>query len=284
MRFFPDAARQAGTEMMKYGDNAKLYYNNPAVVGFYTNDDRLNAVEIALLAQVKEELQNQPILEIGIGGGRATPYLRQISKVYTGIDYSEAMIQAARQRFPGVDLSTCDARDLSRFHNGQFAAVFFLGAGIDDIGWAGRLQILKEVSRVLRNGGIFVFASHNLEAHFAGGLGRAGGLRLCSNQRIFVADNLIRLRCLVSHCKGALWNVIHDKGHAVFLDYDIYFAAQPKIGVALRTYYMRRSAQIRQLIENGFAEAEAVGRDGNIINDDKAAKSIWLHYFARKQQ
>lgn len=271
--------------MTKHDDNTTLvtYYNDPTVVGFYENDERLNQVEIALLERVKEELQNQPILEIGIGGGRATPYLRQISNVYTGIDYSEAMIQAARRRFPGADIHTCDARDLSRFQDGQFAAVFFLGAGIDDVSWAGRLQVLKEISRVLRNRGIFIFASHNMEAHFVGGLERAGGLRLCSNQRIFIADNLLRLRCLISHCKGALWNTIHDKGHAVFLDYDVYFATQPKIGVALRTYYMRRSAQIRQLIENGFSEAEAVDRDGNVINDDKAAKSIWLHYIARKQ-
>lgn len=271
--------------MMKHDDNTKIaaYYNDPAVVGFYKDDDSLNPIEATLLARVKEELQDQPILEIGIGGGRATPYLRQISKVYTGIDYSETMIQATRQKFPGVDLLTCDARDLSRFQNGQFAAVFFLGAGIDDVSWAGRLQVLKEVGRVLRSRGIFIFASHNLEGHFAGGLGRAGGLRLCSNQRIFIADNLLRLRCLISHCKGALSNIIHDKGHAVFLDYDICFSPQPKTGVALRTYYMRRSAQMRQLTENGFSEVEAVGRDGSIINDDRAPKSIWLHYFARKR-
>jgi ubiquinone/menaquinone biosynthesis C-methylase UbiE len=272
--------------MMEHDANTKLvtYYNDPAVVGFYKDDDGLNPFEAALLARVNDELQNQPILDIGIGGGRVTPYLRQISKAYTGIDYSEGMIEATRRKFPGVDLLTCDARDLSRFQNGQFAAAVFFGAGIDDVTGAERLQILKEISRVLRNGGIFMFSSHNMEAHFEGGLGRAGGLRLCRNQRVFVADNLIRLQCWISHCKGALRNTIHDRGHAVFVDYDPCFATQPKIGVALRTYYMRRSAQIRQLIDNGFSEAEAVDRNGNTINDDKAAKSIFLHYMARKQK
>ncbi len=269
---------------MKHDHNTKIltFYSDPDVVGYYKNDDRLIPVEAALLARVKEELQNQPILDIGIGGGRTTPHLREISKAYTGIDYSEAMIQAARWRFPGVDFLTCDARDLSRFQNGQFAAVFFFGGGIDDVSGADRLLVLKEIRRVLRSRGIFIFSSHNLAGHFTAG--RAGGLRLYGNPRIFVADNLLRLRCWISHCKGALRNMIHDKGYAVFVDYDEYFATQPKIGVVLRTHYIRRSAQIRQLIENGFSEIEALDPEGNIINDDKAAKSIYLQYIARKQE
>lgn len=68
------------------------------------------------------------------------------------------------------------------------------------------------------------------------------------------------------------------------MDYDDCFAEQAKIGVVLKTFYMRRSAQIRQLIESGFHEVEALDREGNIINDDKASKDLFLHYFARKQE
>jgi SAM-dependent methyltransferase len=263
--------------MMKRDHNTHVvtYYNDPNVAEYWKNQDKLGRVEAVLLARVKEELQDQPILDIGIGGGRTTPYLRQISKVYTGIDFSEAMIQAAGPRFPAVDFFTCDARDLSRFQNGQFAAVFFFGPGIDYVSGADRLLILKEISRVLRARGIFILTGHNLEAHFLSAL--AYRFRFCSNQRIFVADNLLRLRTWISHCKGALWSIIHYKGYAVFMDYNA-------CGAVLLTYYMRRSAQIRQLIENGFSEVEAIDEDGNIINDDKATKSRRvLHYIARKK-
>jgi ubiquinone/menaquinone biosynthesis C-methylase UbiE len=259
------------------------YYNDPNVVEYYKQRDHYAPVEAALLARLKEELQNQPILEIGIGGGRTTPYLRQISKVYTGIDISEAMIQAARSKFPGVDLLTCDARDLSRFQNGQFAAVFFFDAGIDNVSAADRLLVVKEISRVLRSRGVLVLVGHNLELHWTALV----GLRLYSNQRVFVADNLLRLRSWISHCKGALWNIIHDKGYAVIQIYEERFVDGPEIGAVIRTLYIRRSAQVRQLIENGFSEVEVFDLDGNIINDDKAAKvprSIFLHFVARKQE
>lgn len=273
------------TKVVAYYDDPNVveYYNDPDVVGYYKYRDHYAPAEAALLARLKEELQNQPILEIGIGGGRTTPYLRQISKVYTGIDLSEAMIQAARSRFPGVDFLTCDARDLSRFQNGQFAAVFFFGAGIDNVSGADRLLVVKEISRVLRSRGILILVGHNLELHWSSLV----GLRLYSDQRIFVADNLLRLRSWISHCKGALLNIIHDKGYAVFLDYEERFVDQPKIGAVLRTVYIRRSAQMRQLVENGFSEIEVLDLDGNIINDDKAAKvprSIFLHFIARKQE
>lgn len=267
-------------EPLMVQNECEAYYNDPKVVGHYKSYGRLEPVEAALLARVKEELQDQPILDIGIGGGRITPYLLQVSKAYTGIDFSEGMIQAARHRFHGVDLRICDARDLSRFQNGQFAGVFFFGAGIDDINWADRLLVLKEINRVLTGHGIFILAGHNLEGHWLAGL---EGFRLCSNPRIFVADNFLRLRSFISRCRGMLWNVIHDEGYAVFMDYDDCFAERPKIGVVLRTYYMRRSAQIRQLIENGFHEVEALDLDGNTVNDDKAAKNLFLHYVARKQ-
>jgi SAM-dependent methyltransferase len=261
--------------MMKRDHNTHVatYYNDPNVAGYWKKQDKLGRVEAVLLARVKEELQDQPILDVGIGGGRTTPYLRQISKIYTGTDFSEAMIQAARQRFPAVDFLTCDARDLSRFQNGQFAAVFFFGPGIDYVSGADRLLVLKEISRVLRARGIFILTSHNLEAHFLSALEYRFRFRI--NQ--LVADNLLRLRIWISHCKGALWNIIHDEGCAVFLDYNA-------CGAGLLTYYMRRSAQIRQLIENGFSEVEAIDENGNMINDDKATKGRRvLHYIARKK-
>src|SRR5262249_50258420 len=143
----------------------QTYYNTPEVLTHYKEYEALDPVESLLLARFRDELQDQPLLDVGIGGGRTTPYLLQISKSYIGVDFSAGMVGSAREKFPEANLQVCDASDLSRFGNGQFAAVFFLGAGLDDVPVAGRPRVLKEVNRVLRSRGAFLLAAHNFDAH-----------------------------------------------------------------------------------------------------------------------
>src|SRR5215467_15456610 len=141
----------------------QVYYNEPEVLRHYVHPGGLYPPETVLLSRIKDELQGQPILDIGMGGGRTTPYLQSISQAYTGIDLSEGMIRSARQRFPGANLLVCDARDLSRFQDGQFVGTFFLGGGIDEVDVEDRMQVLREINRVLRRNGVFILATHNLD-------------------------------------------------------------------------------------------------------------------------
>jgi SAM-dependent methyltransferase len=259
----------------------QAYYNDPEVLRHYKDYGKLEAAEAVLLSRVKDELKDQPILDIGMGGGRTTPYLRQISNSYIGIDFSEGMIRSARQKFSDANLLVRDAKDLSIFHDGQFAAVFFLGAGLDDVSAKDRLRILKEIHRVLRSRGIFILAGHNLEAHDMR-LCLENKLRLSGRPRILISDNLLRLRSYISHFGRKVWNIIHDKSYVIYMDYDECFADSPKPGILLPTYYMRSDAQIKQLSENGFCQAEAIDEKGKTVEKDRVTKGLFLHYIARK--
>lgn len=71
--------------------------------------------ESAALAEVEVEARNQPILDIGVGGGRTVPLLRRISRDYVAIDYIPELVLACRRRFPDARVILGDARDLSAF-------------------------------------------------------------------------------------------------------------------------------------------------------------------------
>lgn len=258
----------------------QAYYNNSEVVSHYQRASTLYPVETLLLSQLRDEIKDKPILDIGVGGGRTTAHLLQISRSYVGIDFSVEMIAAARQKFPGVDLRVCNARDMSMFQDGQFAAVFFFGGGIDDVSAVDRVRILKEICRVLRNGTL-IMAGHNFAAHTLRFL--QCGLRLSRDPAVLFQDNMVRLKAYVSHCGKWLWSTLSRKGHAVYLDYDECFSEAPKPGILLPTYYMRRQAQVKQLLELGFSQVQTVDQKGNVPDEDCVVKDQFLHYVAHKR-
>jgi SAM-dependent methyltransferase len=101
-----------------------------------------------------------PILDIGVGGGRTAPLMHDISADYCGIDFAPAMVAVARQRFPGLDFREMDARCMD-FADGTFALATFSYNGIDAVDLEGRRAIMREVHRVLRPDGYFVFSTLN---------------------------------------------------------------------------------------------------------------------------
>ena len=76
------------------------------------NSNRLRPRSISWIGR---EFADKRILDLGVGAGRTTPYLLEISKNYIGIDFSPAMIAACQARYPTVEFAVGDARDLSRF-------------------------------------------------------------------------------------------------------------------------------------------------------------------------
>jgi SAM-dependent methyltransferase len=100
------------------------------------------------------------VLDIGVGGGRTTGPLSSMFHKYIGIDYSEAMIVAAKSLFPGLDLRTMDARKLE--FDEEFDCVVFSYNGIDSVNYNDRQLIFDQVAKVLRPGGYFIYSTHNL--------------------------------------------------------------------------------------------------------------------------
>ena len=105
------------------------------------------------------------ILDIGVGGGRTTPYLSAIAGYYVGIDYAEEMVNLCRQKFPHLEFLHLDASDMSRFADSTFDTVVFSLNGIDYLYPSEiRLRCLKECSRILKSGGILIFSVHNAKS------------------------------------------------------------------------------------------------------------------------
>jgi SAM-dependent methyltransferase len=107
------------------------------------------------------------ILDLGVGGGRTTPYLSEIASHYVGIDYAEEMIRVCRTKFPNLQFDVTDASDLSGFADASFDAVIFSFNGIDYLAPDEKREVcLRECYRVLKKGGIFIFSTHNPRSLF----------------------------------------------------------------------------------------------------------------------
>jgi len=152
--------RQGDKKQQMTWDRNLEKYNDSDIVAHYAKMSGLQPCEVAIFGRWLKP--GMAILDIGVGGGRTTPALTEIAGRYVGIDYSQAMVEACKKRFPSLEFRHCDARELSQFGDDEFDAVVFSFNGIDVItDDAGRARCLKEIARVLKPGGIYVFSSHN---------------------------------------------------------------------------------------------------------------------------
>ena len=170
-----------------------LVYRNPAVVSHYASLDYLTPCERHLFDTYLTP--GMAILDMGVGGGRTTPYLSQKASRYVGIDYSEEMVRLCRDKFPRTEFLVADASDLSAFSDGSFDAIVFSFNGLDYLfPEEQRWKCLRECWRVLRAGGVFVFSSHNPRVCFcSAGLGPGAAARFCRKtgsgaRRLIFAD------------------------------------------------------------------------------------------------
>lgn len=135
----------------------------------YSREDGLRPVEAEL---VQEFFPAPParVLDLGCGAGRTTGELARRGFRVTAIDLAPRLLEAARQRYPGLDFRVMDATSLE-LDDDSFDAALFSYNGIDCIHPLGqRVRSMAETFRVLRPGGVFVLSSHNLVgAVFSGG-------------------------------------------------------------------------------------------------------------------
>ena len=67
-------------------------YNSTSVVNWYAGLKEMTVVELRIFETHRDFLKQAALLDIGIGGGRTTRYLKDKCKTYTGIDYSEGFV------------------------------------------------------------------------------------------------------------------------------------------------------------------------------------------------
>jgi SAM-dependent methyltransferase len=146
-----------------HGDLTNLSQANTAhVVESYSKAEELQPAETYLFDKyVKPGVD---VVDLGVGGGRTTPFLAKTARRYLGIDYSEAMVAACRSKFPQLDFVCADACDLSCVDDDSFDVAVFSFNGVDWIpSDEGRRRCLAELRRILRPGGVVILSSHNAE-------------------------------------------------------------------------------------------------------------------------
>jgi ubiquinone/menaquinone biosynthesis C-methylase UbiE len=135
-------------------------YGVPEVASYYAALNYLTPCEKLLFQNYIQP--GMQVLDLGVGGGRTTAYLSRIASRYVGVDYSEAMVQSCREKFPDLDFRLADASELSPFKDASFDAIVFSFNGLDSvIPSEKRSRCLRECWRVLRPEGVFIFSSHN---------------------------------------------------------------------------------------------------------------------------
>lgn len=127
---------------------------NPVV----SMDDRCTIIALAPRA-------GERILDAGCGTGRHFGPLRRAGSKVFGIDFSLGMLRVARRQFPQTPLLLADLQQALPLANNYFDAVLcsLVGEHLDPLP-----RIFREMHRVLKPGGRFIFSVYHPDMAAAG--------------------------------------------------------------------------------------------------------------------
>ncbi len=144
-------------------------YNRPEIASHYLTS-LLAPAEARLLQVVTARAGKVDMLDLGVGAGRTSFFFLPFVRHYLGLDIASRMIDFCRERFAdyrgAADFAfrVEDAAALKSCADAAFDVVLFSCNGLDCLAPARRADCLREVFRVLRTGGTFLFSAHNLQA------------------------------------------------------------------------------------------------------------------------
>jgi SAM-dependent methyltransferase len=243
-------------------------YLKKEIAGAYISENRLLKAEEVIFEKIQDEIKEKAVLDIGVGGGRTSNYLKELTNDYIGIDYSRVMVEGCKKQYPAINIICCDARNMSIFEDGQFDLVLFSFNGIDTVTHADRLAILREIFRVLKINGNFVFSSHNRDY---AGFNKFKSYKLSLNPFKFYEI----LGGLYNHFKNRRFE-IHTKEYSII--------NEPTHNYSFMAYYIGVIEQVEQMRNIGFrGPFDAYDLNGNKIPINiKHTSSCWIYYCLKK--
>ena len=252
--------------------NHQLYTHPNAVQGKGVDiTPSLIDVEKVIFDKLTPHLKNKKILNIGVGRGRETTFLLDISQDYVGVDYSEPAVDFCKSQYPSVNFMYQDARIMTAFEDNTFDAVIFINNGIDYVIHEDRLKILSEIYRVLKPEGYFAFSTHNRDfEHF----GKLFSLQFSLNPIKQLAYLKRYLVCQYRYLNTQKYSV-ENTTYAIIND--------GTCNGKLLSYYISVPNQQKQLNEIGFTNnIDAYDLSGDLISPSQIATDYYIHYVTQK--
>jgi SAM-dependent methyltransferase len=232
--------------------------------------------------RVRADARRGRVLDIGVGGGRTAAIVLAETGDYVGIDYTPAMIEICRGKYPQARFEVADARDLSRFAAGEFTLVQFSYNGIDAVGEEDRKRVLAEACRVLAPGGAFFFSTFNrLGPAFARGRLTLRTIDLTQGPR----NVLWSLAKYVVGAAVGLWHRLTMQRFEQAANVGkLRLHPAHDYGILVHTTTLPEMQE--ELAEAGFARAtEIFGSSGRALRgDEEAREEEYFHLIARKPQ
>lgn len=202
--------------------------------GWFFNEMLEMPATLELLGDVK----GKKILDWGCGSGIYAKLLTKKGAKVKGFDISEEMIKIAKKENPGLDLRVGSGLKIPFKEEFDIVLASLAIHYVED-----QNKVLKEISRVLKKGGYFIFSSGNPVAESRKPI-------KCGKKKIYFLDNYFKERKIY-----AMWNI---NGKEI------------KVSAFHKTY----ETIINSLLKNGF---EIVGyKDAYPI---KKAKRIYPEFY-----
>jgi SAM-dependent methyltransferase len=238
-------------------------YRRQDVVDYYDKLTDLQECERRAFAHLRPGTR---VLDLGVGGGRTTQHLARQASDYLGVDYSAEMVELCRRKFPDLRFEHGDAADLSFLDDGTFDAVVFSFNGLcylhpDER----RRSCLREVRRVLRPGGMFIFSLHNSRHIFVRPLLRGTDLKRKVWRTLRAGGKTLQLTATMLR-SAAFW-----AGEGYVLD--------PVHG-GLKTYVTNVRRCVGEAAAHGFDLVEWLG--GNEPASGGPFTQPWYYYVLRR--
>jgi ubiquinone/menaquinone biosynthesis C-methylase UbiE len=246
----------------------KTTFARADVIEYFQSINELFEAERVLFEKLSATIRNKKILDLGIGAGRTTTYLHLLTTDYTGVDYVPEYAEETSRKFPDAKILCADARDLKEFEDQSFDFALFSYNGLDCISNEDRLKALKEIYRVLKYEGVFMFSSHNRDYQ---NFKKLPWRRKFEYDAQFLKFSLYCLYHLPKHFKM--------KKHEIYTD-DYALVNDPDHRFSLLLYYISIEKQEKQLAKIGFTGVEAYDSQGRLVKSDTV--SPWIYYLAKK--